>query len=230
MPDVHVVPSGNLWACEIDGHTRSTHETQEEAIKEGRDLAEDQNGELSFTARTARSARRTPTGTTRATSPGSGPLPQRPGSSSASRSQRASCARQPAAWVGSAPPQGSPPGTCRADPRSGQRARLLILEPAGSSDGDGSRLKRPPGQLDAQTEAAVADARGVSGLLALEQGFSGVTGLLGHLVRPAGYSKGVRKSGCLYGGSSASRPPALARSGPSDAYGGAPAAGRLSRR
>jgi Uncharacterized protein conserved in bacteria (DUF2188) len=46
MPDVHVVPSGNLWACEIDGHTRSTHETQEEAIKEGRGLAEDQNGEL----------------------------------------------------------------------------------------------------------------------------------------------------------------------------------------
>jgi hypothetical protein len=47
MPDVHVVPTtGNLWACEIDGHTRSTHETQEEAIKEGRGLAEDQNGEL----------------------------------------------------------------------------------------------------------------------------------------------------------------------------------------
>ena len=48
----------------------------------------------------------------------------------------------------------------------------FILEPAGSSDGDGSRLKTTAGQLDAQTEAAVADARGVSGLLALEQGFS----------------------------------------------------------
>ena len=46
MPDVHVVPSGNLWACEIDGHTRSTHESQEEAIDEGRGLAKDQNGEL----------------------------------------------------------------------------------------------------------------------------------------------------------------------------------------
>ena len=46
MADVHVLPSGTLWACEIDGHTRSTHETQEEAIKEGRGLAEDQNGEL----------------------------------------------------------------------------------------------------------------------------------------------------------------------------------------
>jgi hypothetical protein len=46
MPDVHVVPNGNLWACEIDGNIRSTHETQEEAIKEGRGLAEDQNSEL----------------------------------------------------------------------------------------------------------------------------------------------------------------------------------------
>jgi Uncharacterized protein conserved in bacteria (DUF2188) len=46
MPDVHVVPEGNLWACEIDGNIRSTHETQEEAIKEGRGLAEDQNSEL----------------------------------------------------------------------------------------------------------------------------------------------------------------------------------------
>jgi hypothetical protein len=45
MPDVHVVPNGNLWACEIDGNIRSTHETQEEAIKEGRGLA-DQNSEL----------------------------------------------------------------------------------------------------------------------------------------------------------------------------------------
>jgi Uncharacterized protein conserved in bacteria (DUF2188) len=46
MPDVHVVPNGNLWACEIDGNIRSTHETQEGAIKEGRGLAEEQNAEL----------------------------------------------------------------------------------------------------------------------------------------------------------------------------------------
>jgi hypothetical protein len=46
MPDVHVVPSGNLWACEIDANIRSTHETREEAIREGRGLAEDQNSEL----------------------------------------------------------------------------------------------------------------------------------------------------------------------------------------
>ena len=29
MADVQVVPSGNLWACEIDGHIRSMHETHE---------------------------------------------------------------------------------------------------------------------------------------------------------------------------------------------------------
>jgi Uncharacterized protein conserved in bacteria (DUF2188) len=46
MPDVHVVPSGILWACEINGHTRSTHETQDEAIKHGRHLAEEQASEL----------------------------------------------------------------------------------------------------------------------------------------------------------------------------------------
>ena len=46
MPDVHAVPNGYQWACEIDGNIRSTHETQEEAIKEGRGLAEDQNSEL----------------------------------------------------------------------------------------------------------------------------------------------------------------------------------------
>ncbi len=46
MADVHVVPSGNQWACEIGGNTRSTHDTQDEAIKQGRHLADDQNSEL----------------------------------------------------------------------------------------------------------------------------------------------------------------------------------------
>ena len=46
MPDVHVVPSGNQWACEIDGNKRSTHGTQQEAIEKGRGLAEQQNSEL----------------------------------------------------------------------------------------------------------------------------------------------------------------------------------------
>jgi Uncharacterized protein conserved in bacteria (DUF2188) len=72
MPDVHVVPEGNLWACEIDGNIRSTHETQEEAIKEGRGLAKTRTANWSFTAKTDASARRTPTGTIPATSPDSG--------------------------------------------------------------------------------------------------------------------------------------------------------------
>ena len=39
MPDVHVVPSGGQWACEVDGSERSTHASQQEAIEKGRDLA-----------------------------------------------------------------------------------------------------------------------------------------------------------------------------------------------
>jgi hypothetical protein len=46
MPDVHVVPSGDRWVCEIGGKNRSTHTTQEEAIKHGRHLAEEQGSEL----------------------------------------------------------------------------------------------------------------------------------------------------------------------------------------
>ena len=69
MPDVHIVPRGNLWACEIDGHTRSTHETQEEAIKEGRGLAEDQNGELVVHAQDGSIREKASHGTTPATFP-----------------------------------------------------------------------------------------------------------------------------------------------------------------
>jgi Uncharacterized protein conserved in bacteria (DUF2188) len=46
MPDVHVVPLANHWICEIDRSIRSIHKTQDEAIKQGRVLAEDQNSEL----------------------------------------------------------------------------------------------------------------------------------------------------------------------------------------
>ena len=46
MPDVHVVPSGEQWACEIDGNKRTTNATQQEAIKQGRHFAEDQSAEL----------------------------------------------------------------------------------------------------------------------------------------------------------------------------------------
>jgi hypothetical protein len=46
MSDVHVVPNGDQWACEMNGNTRSTHDTQDEAINHGRHLAEEQGSEL----------------------------------------------------------------------------------------------------------------------------------------------------------------------------------------
>ncbi len=46
MLDVHVVPAGDQWVCEINGNARSTHDTQDEAIKHGRQLAEEQGSEL----------------------------------------------------------------------------------------------------------------------------------------------------------------------------------------
>jgi Uncharacterized protein conserved in bacteria (DUF2188) len=45
MPDVHVVPRRDQWACEVSSRVRSTHATQEEA-KQARFPAEDQNSEL----------------------------------------------------------------------------------------------------------------------------------------------------------------------------------------
>ena len=46
MADVHVVPQASRWGLEVDGDIRSTHDTQEQAINEGRGLAEQEQGEL----------------------------------------------------------------------------------------------------------------------------------------------------------------------------------------
>ena len=46
MADVHVVPSGEAWALQVDGEKRDTFSTQNEAITRGRQLAEDEQGEL----------------------------------------------------------------------------------------------------------------------------------------------------------------------------------------
>jgi Uncharacterized protein conserved in bacteria (DUF2188) len=46
MADVHVVPSGEVWALQVDGEKRDTFSTQNEAITRGRQLAEEQQGEL----------------------------------------------------------------------------------------------------------------------------------------------------------------------------------------
>jgi hypothetical protein len=46
MADVHVVPSGEVWALQVDGEKRDTFSTQNEAITRGRQLAEEQQDEL----------------------------------------------------------------------------------------------------------------------------------------------------------------------------------------
>jgi Uncharacterized protein conserved in bacteria (DUF2188) len=46
MTDVHVVPQASRWGLEIKGEVRSTHDTQQEAIDQGRGLAEQEQGEL----------------------------------------------------------------------------------------------------------------------------------------------------------------------------------------
>jgi Uncharacterized protein conserved in bacteria (DUF2188) len=46
MSDVHVVPSGDKWALEVDGQERKTYPTQNDAITRGRGLADNEGGEL----------------------------------------------------------------------------------------------------------------------------------------------------------------------------------------
>ena len=46
MSDVHVVTKGDGWALEVDGRQRGKFDTQDEAIQQGRQLAEQENGEL----------------------------------------------------------------------------------------------------------------------------------------------------------------------------------------
>jgi hypothetical protein len=46
MADVHVVPQGGRWALEVDGEMRDDFATQNEAITRGRDLANEQQGEV----------------------------------------------------------------------------------------------------------------------------------------------------------------------------------------
>jgi hypothetical protein len=46
MTDVHVVPQASRWGLEVNGEIRSTYDTQDEAINEGRGLAKHEQGEL----------------------------------------------------------------------------------------------------------------------------------------------------------------------------------------
>ena len=46
MSDVHVVLQGDGWALEVAGDKRESFDTQDEAIRRGRELAEQEQGEL----------------------------------------------------------------------------------------------------------------------------------------------------------------------------------------
>jgi hypothetical protein len=46
MSDVHVVPSGDEWAIEVDGQKRDSFSTQDKAISRGREVADQEQGEL----------------------------------------------------------------------------------------------------------------------------------------------------------------------------------------
>ena len=46
MSDVHITPSGDGWAIEVDGDERETFDTQDQAIERGRAVAEEEQGEL----------------------------------------------------------------------------------------------------------------------------------------------------------------------------------------
>jgi Uncharacterized protein conserved in bacteria (DUF2188) len=46
MADVHVVPQASRWRLEVNGEVGPTYETQEEAIREGRKVAKQEQGEL----------------------------------------------------------------------------------------------------------------------------------------------------------------------------------------
>jgi hypothetical protein len=46
MSDVHVVPHGDSWALEVAGDKQETFDTQEAAISRGREVAEQEQGEL----------------------------------------------------------------------------------------------------------------------------------------------------------------------------------------
>ena len=46
MSDVHVVPRGDGWALEVAGDKQESFDTQDEAVRRGRRLAELEHGEL----------------------------------------------------------------------------------------------------------------------------------------------------------------------------------------
>lgn len=68
MSDVHVVPHGDGWALEVSGDKQEAFDWRDDAIRRGRGLAEQEEGELVIHGKSARSTR---TGTIHETSPAS---------------------------------------------------------------------------------------------------------------------------------------------------------------
>jgi hypothetical protein len=46
MSDGHVVPHGDSWALEVAGDKKETFDTQDDAMRRGREVAEQEQGEL----------------------------------------------------------------------------------------------------------------------------------------------------------------------------------------
>ncbi len=46
MSDVHLVPHGEAWALKVGGDKRESFNSQDAAIRRGRELAEQKHGEL----------------------------------------------------------------------------------------------------------------------------------------------------------------------------------------
>jgi hypothetical protein len=46
MGDVHIVPAGDAWACEVAGDKQEWFGSQDEAIRRGRELAQQERGGL----------------------------------------------------------------------------------------------------------------------------------------------------------------------------------------
>jgi hypothetical protein len=100
MIEVHVVPHGNAWALEVDGNQQESFGTRYEAIRCGRELAEQEQGKLVIHGEDGQIGEKDSRGKTRVTFP----VSRAPG---AWRPARAAPARK-ARWAG--PHSRSPDG------------------------------------------------------------------------------------------------------------------------
>jgi Uncharacterized protein conserved in bacteria (DUF2188) len=69
MSDVHVRPLGEVWALEVGGVRHWCFDTQDEAVRRGRRLAEHEHGELVIHGKDGRIREKDSHGTIRAISP-----------------------------------------------------------------------------------------------------------------------------------------------------------------